>query len=305
MERKVVVIVGPTFSGKTETGILVAEKIGGEIISADSRQVYKHLTIGTAKPAIEELNKVKHYFIDELEPDQEFNASKFELGALAKIEEIFLKGKIPIVAGGSGLYVKALIDGIMNTVETDLDYREKLYSEREKFGDEYLYNELMKVDPKSAQNMLPQNWKRVVRCLEVFHLTGKPIWEWQENFKRDVDLEFLQFGLDWPREILYKNIDGRVDKMLDAGLIDEVKNVLSMGFSKELYSLNTVGYKEIISFLNGELTLEHAIELIKRNTRRYAKKQLTWFRKDKRIQWIGINSKNDFQSAAERILAHF
>ncbi len=305
MERKVVVIVGPTCSGKTETGILVAEKIGGEIISADSRQVYKHLTIGTAKPAIEELNKVKHYFIDELEPDQEFNASKFELGALAKIEEIFLKGKIPIVAGGSGLYVKALIDGIMNTVETDLDYREKLYSEREKFGDEYLYNELMKVDPKSAQNMLPQNWKRVVRCLEVFHLTGKPIWEWQENFKRDVDLEFLQFGLDWPREILYKNIDGRVDKMLDAGLIDEVKNVLSMGFSKELYSLNTVGYKEIISFLNGELTLEHAIELIKRNTRRYAKKQLTWFRKDKRIQWIGINSKNDFQSAAERILAHF
>lgn len=305
MERKVIVIVGSTCSAKTETGILIAEKIGGEIISADSRQIYKHLTIGTAKPIKEELKRVKHHFIDELEPNEEFNASKFEIDALKKIDEMFLSGIVPIVVGGSGLYIRALIDGIMNTVETDLDYREKLYAEREKFGNEYLYDKLRKVDPASAESMLPQNWKRIIRCLEVFHLTGEPIWKWQKNFRREADIDFFQFGLDWPREILYKNIDDRVDKMIATGLIAEVKNLLAMGYSQKLYSLNTVGYKEIISFLNNEITIERAIELIKRNTRRYAKKQLTWFRKDERIDWIGMKSKVEIQEIARQVMAHF
>jgi tRNA dimethylallyltransferase len=305
MERKVIVIVGPTCSGKTETGTLVAENIGGEIISADSRQIYNHLTIGTAKPSDDELSRVKHHFINVLEPDIDYNASKFEIDSLKTIEDIFLKGKTPVVVGGSGLYVRALIDGIMNTVETNFNYREELYLMREKHGNDFLYEELKKVDPVSAESMLPQNWKRVIRCLEVFHLTGEPMWKWQEEFRREINFEFVEFGLNWPREILYKNIEDRVDQMIENGLIDEVKQILSLGYSKELYSLNTVGYKEIISFLSGEITLERAAELIKRNTRRYAKKQLTWFRKDDRVNWISVQSRNDLPNAVNHILNRF
>ncbi len=305
MERIVIVIAGPTCSGKTEVGIKAAEKIGGEIISADSRQVYKHLTIGTAKPSQEELLRVKHHFIDELEPDVDFNASKFEVEAIEKIQKIFAEGKTPIVVGGSGLYIRALVDGIMNSVDTDSEYREELYTLREKFGNEYLYNMLKKVDPKSADEMLPQNWKRVVRSLEVFHITGKPIWKHQEEFKRNINFEFIQYGLRWNRELLYQNINERVDKMIEYGLVKEVEEILKKNFSKELYSLNTVGYKEIISFLDGDISLERAVELIKRNTRRYAKKQLTWFNADSRINWLEIGSRADLEDAADKIAARF
>lgn len=305
MERIVIVIAGPTCSGKTEVGIKVAEKIGGEIISADSRQVYKHLTIGTAKPAPEELQRVKHHFIDELEPDVDFNASKFEVEAIEKIQKMFDEGKTPIVVGGSGLYIRALIDGIMNSVDTDAEYREELYALREKFGNEYLYDILKKVDPKSADEMLPQNWKRVVRSLEVFHITGEPIWKHQEEFKRNINFEFIQYGLRWDRELLYQNINERVDKMIELGLLKEVEDILKKNFSKELFSLNTVGYKEIISFLDGDISLERAVELIKRNTRRYAKKQLTWFNADSRINWLDIGSKADLEAAAGKIAARF
>ncbi len=301
MERIVIVIAGPTCSGKTEVAISLAKKINGEIISADSRQVFKHLTIGTAKPSKEQLQKVNHHFIDELEPDVEFNASKFEVEAIETIQKIFGKGKTPIVVGGSGLYIRALVDGIMNTVETDFDYRKELYEKREKFGNEFIYEQLKKVDPKSADEMLPQNWKRVIRALEVFHLTGEPIWKHQNEFERNLDFKFVQFGLNWERETLYKNIDARVARMIEQGLENEVKEILAMGFSKELYSLNTVGYKEIISFLNDEISLERAVELIKRNTRRYAKKQFTWFRRDERINWLNMDENSNPENVAEEI----
>lgn len=301
MERIVIVIAGPTCSGKTDVAISLAQKINGEIISADSRQIYKYLTIGTAKPSIEQLGKVKHHFIDELEPDVEFNASKFEVEAIEIIKKIFEKGKTPMVVGGSGLYIRALVDGIMNSVETDFDYRQELYEQREKFGNEFIYEQLKKVDPKSADEMLPQNWKRVVRALEVFHLTGEPIWKHQDEFERDLDFEFVQFGLRWERETLYKNIDSRVDKMIEHGLVNEVEGILGRGFTKELYSLNTVGYKEIISYLNNEISLEPAVELIKRNTRRYAKKQMTWFRRDERINWLNMNESPRLENVSEEI----
>lgn len=305
MERVVFVIAGPTCSGKTDVGISLAQKVNGEIISADSRQIYKYLTIGTSKPNKEQLEKVKHYFIDELEPNIEFNASKFELEAIQKINKIFDNGKTPIVVGGSGLYIRALVDGLMNTVETDLDYRKELYELREKFGNELLYEYLKKVDSKSAEEMLPQNWKRVIRSLEVFHLTGIPIWKHQENFNRKIDFEFLQFGLNWEREVLYQNINKRTDVMIENGLVEEVKNILSRGFSDKLYSLNTVGYQEMISFLNGGFDFERAIELIKRNTRRYAKKQMTWFRADSRINWLELKQKSDFEKVAYEIANRF
>jgi tRNA dimethylallyltransferase len=301
MERIIIALVGPTCSGKTSVGISLAKNLGSEIISADSRQIYKRLSIGTAKPSADELAIVKHHFIDLIEPDVEYNVSRFETEALAEIDRIISAGKIPIVVGGSGLYIRALIDGLFNTVDTDEDYREELKTKREKFGNEFIYEELKKVDPLSVERMLPQNWKRVMRALEVFHITGVPISKFQQEYKRETPHSFIQFGLEWEREILYRNIEKRVDEMIENGLVEEVKNILSAGFSNQLNALNTVGYKEIISFLNNEIALERAVELIKRNTRRYAKRQMTWFRKDERIKWMHVDSKNDFDKISGQI----
>lgn len=302
MEGRVIVIIGPTCSGKTKLSLKLAEKLNSEIISADSRQIYKLLDIGTAKPTEDELAEIKHYFIDKLKPDESFNVSKYEVEALRIINELHQKEKIPIVVGGSGLYIKAVIDGIFNEVDTDEDYRQQLLAEREKFGNEYLYEKLIAVDKVSADTMLPQNWKRVIRALEVFHLTGEPIWKFHAEHKREVDIKFLQFGLDWERELLYENINNRVDEMISAGLVDEVKSILAEGYSSNLNSLNTVGYKEIIAYLNEEYDLDRAVELIKRNTRRYAKRQMTWFRKDERINWFKIDQEKDLEKIADTII---
>lgn len=305
MERRVIVIIGPTCSGKTKLSLKLAEKLNSKIISADSRQIYKLLNIGTAKPTEDELAKVKHYFIDMLNPDEAFNVSKYEEGSLRVINELHQKDKIPVVVGGSGLYIKSLIDGIFNEVDTDEEFRRELLIEREKFGNEYLYEKLIAVDKISADTMLPQNWKRVIRALEVYHLTGEPIWKFHKEHKREIEIDFLQFGLNWERELLYNNINNRVDKMISAGLVDEVKSVLDKGFSPELNSLNTVGYKEIIAYLEEEFCLDRAVELIKRNTRRYAKRQMTWFRKDERIKWFEIEKEKDLDKIADIIIEGF
>ena len=302
MERKVIVIVGPTYSGKTKVGISLAQKLQSEIISADSRQIYKKLTVGTAKPTQDELRTIKHHFIDFLEPDETYNISRFETDSLKVIDELISQGKIPIVVGGSGLYIKALTEGIFNSVDSDDEYRAELKELREKFGNEYLYGELKKVDPQSVAGMLPQNWKRVMRALEVFHLTGEPIWKFQENYERKTDYNFILFGLNWDRNILYANIERRVDEMIENGLVNEVKNILSLGYSKNINSLNTVGYKEIISYLDNEITLERAIELIKRNTRRYAKRQMTWFRKTENIKWLTCDESSSPEQLTSQII---
>ncbi len=300
---KVIVIAGPTCSGKTDLAISLAGKIPSEIISADSRQVYKYLTIGTAKPTEKELQKVKHHFVDFLNPDENYNVSKFEKDVLKQIGQIIDNKRTPIIVGGSGLYIRAIVDGIFDVVDTDEKYRMELMNYRKKFGNEFLYEELKKVDPESAKNLIPQNWKRIIRALEVYKLAGKPIWKLQQEYKRETNLQFFQYGLNWERKILYKNIELRVDKMIKSGLVDEVKNILKLGYSKDINALNTVGYKEIIEYLEGKTTLERAIELIKRNTRRYAKRQLTWFKKDKRIKWFDINKKNDLKKITESIAA--
>jgi tRNA dimethylallyltransferase len=205
--------------------------------------------------------------------------------------------------GGSGLYIKSLIDGIFNTVDIDEELREKLMHQRKIHGNEYLYNKLKEVDPVSASRMLPQNYKRIIRAIEVHYLTGKPIWMLQKEYKREINFEFKQYGLNWKRKVLYENIEKRVDEMIESGLVEELKDVLEKGFDKKLNALNTVGYKEIISYLDGEISLERAKELIKRNTRRFAKRQLTWFNKDERINWINIEKPEDLNSAADIILS--
>ncbi len=286
MERKVIVIVGPTCSGKTTAAIELANILNTEIISADSRQIFKYLNIGTAKPTPQELKKIKHHFIDQLNPDENFNVSIFESKSLEIINSLHSQNKIPIVVGGSGLYIKALVEGIFDDVDIDEDYRNELKFKREKFGNQSLYEDLIKVDPESASKMLPQNWKRVMRALEVYHLTGFPIGKFHKEHKRITEKVFFQFGLEWDRDLLYKNINNRVDRMYKDGLIDEVKNILNMGYNKNINALNTVGYKEIISYLEGAISEERAIELIKRNTRHFAKRQMTWFRKNREIEWI-------------------
>jgi len=300
----VIVIVGPTCSGKTNLSLKLANLIPSEIISADSRQIYKFLDIGTAKPSKDELEKVPHNLIDILDPSENYDASMFEKDAKKNIEKIFYVNKTPIIVGGSGLYIKALIDGIFDTADKDEEYRKELLQKRKEFGNEFLFDELKKVDPESAEKMLPQNWKRVMRALEVYHSTGEQIWKHHQKQSTQKEKKYLfkQFGLNWGRNILYENINIRVDEMIEKGFVEEVKNILESGYEINLNSLNTVGYKEIIEHLEGNLTLERAIELIKRNTRHYAKRQLTWFRKDKRIRWFDITDFNEFDQIAKRIV---
>jgi tRNA dimethylallyltransferase len=296
--QRVIVITGPTCSGKSYLGLKLAQLVSGEIISADSRQIYKQLNIGTAKPTPDELKKIKHHFIDILNPDEDYDANKFSIDAENVIDDIHKRKKTAIVAGGSGLYVKALIDGIVESADKDENLRKELLDKKEKYGNEFLYNELKKVDPISAEKMLPQNWKRVIRALEVFYLTGKPIWQHHSSQNKNSKFSFYQIGLNWDREVLYTRIEERIDKMIEDGLVDEVNSILNDGYDKNLNSLNTVGYKEIISYLDKEITLSRAIELIKRNTRRYAKRQLTWFRTDDRIKWFNVSSPDDINDLA-------
>jgi len=302
LERSIIVIAGPTCSGKTKVGIQLAKELNTEIISADSRQIYQYLNIGTAKPTLNQLKEIKHHFINELNPDDEYDVSKFETEARVRIKKIINKNNIPIVVGGSGLYIKALIEGIVETPEKDNEFRKILEKEREKYGNKFIHNKLKKIDPLGAEKIHPSYWKRVVRALEVIHLTGKTITQIHNEHTKQNKYNFDKYILNWDREVLYKNIDLRVEKMFEDGLVEEVENLLNKGFSKHLNSLNTVGYKETISYLENEITLERAIELIKRNTRRYAKRQLTWFRKDKNAKWINIENKNKLNKIKDMIL---
>jgi tRNA dimethylallyltransferase len=227
--------------------------------------------------------------------------SDFEKQADEVIENLFSRSLIPIVVGGSGLYIKALVDGIFDTVDKDFEYREKLLNYKNQFGNEYTYSLLKKTDPVSADKMLPQNWKRVMRALEVYHLSGEPIWKHHQRQKKEKNYNITQIGLNWERKNLYKNINERVDNMLEGGLLKEVEGLLADGYNKEINSLNTVGYKEIISFLNDEISIERAIELIKRNTRRYAKRQMTWFRKDDRIEWFDLDEQSELENISKKL----
>ncbi len=302
METRVIVIVGPTCSGKTLLSLNLALKLQSEIISADSRQVYKFLDIGTAKPSSEQLNLVRHHFISSILPNEQFNASRFSEEAEIIIRSLIKREKIPIVVGGSGLYIKALIDGIITEVETDEKFRAELYELRKIKGNEFLYERLKEIDPESASKMLPQNWKRVIRALEVYHLSGKPLSYFYSNQKKKNEFDYLQYGLEWKRSELYQNINLRVDNMIKNGFVEEVKNILAEGYDKNLNSLNTVGYKEIISFLENKISLDEAISKIKKNTRNYAKRQLTWFKNDKRIRWIPISSIDEIEKISVEIL---
>ena len=286
MKPKVVVIVGPTASGKTAVSIELAKKINGEIISADSMQIYKYMDIGTAKPTLDEMQGIKHYMLDVVMPDETFNVAKYKSMAESAIEEILKKGKVPIIVGGTGLYGKTLVDGIeFADVPGDEEYRNELIEKGYREGAMSIYKELEKVDSESAKKIDPNNIRRVARALEIYKVTGKTKTQLDIESRKEVKYDYRLFGMEWDRETLYNRIDLRVDKMIEAGLIDEVRNVTEK-FKISNTAVQGLGYKEVIEFLNGNISYEEMIEKLKLETRHYAKRQLTWFRRDKRIKWI-------------------
>ncbi|HXG38263.1 MAG TPA: tRNA (adenosine(37)-N6)-dimethylallyltransferase MiaA [Bacteroidota bacterium] len=302
---RVLALVGPTASGKTPLSCLLAEQLNGEIISADSRQVYKHLDIGTAKPSREQLKQIKHHFIDILEPTEEYSAGQYGKEALSTVKRILQRGRFPILVGGSGLYIRAVIDGLFEGPGKDPEVRFQLEQRLREEGAEALLEQLKKVDPQSATMMSPSKPRRILRALEVYYITGKPLSKFHAEQQRQSDIEFVQFGLHWDRKELYKRINERVDRMMQHGFLDEVRGLKKMGLSSSLNALNTVGYKELFEYLDGKLRLDEAVELIKRNTRRFAKRQLTWFRADKRIRWIAMSTQRDFEAIAKQIREQF
>ena len=298
--KKVIFLVGPTATGKTRVAVELAGKINAEIISCDSMQIYKGMDIITSKPQIFLRKKIKHYLIGTVQPEKEYNVSRYRLEALKKIKEIVKKGKTPLFCGGTGLYVAILIDGIFNAGAQNAALRKKLYRQLKKYGKDYLYRKLKRFDHKAAGKIHPNDVKRIVRALEVFETTGKPISALQkkrEGLSKYYDVKI--FCLDMDRSSLYKRIDERVDKMFKAGLLKEVKGLLKKKLSKT--SRYAIGLSELQGYFAGRYDLEEAKRLIKRNTRHYAKRQLTWFRKDKRIEWIAIQDKDKPAKVAQRL----
>lgn len=303
--RKVLAVTGPTASGKSSVAVAVAEKINGEIISADSRQIYRHIPIAASYPSAEELNSVKHYFIGELELEEEFNAADFGRKARETAEIIFKKGKQPVIAGGSGLYLRSFTDGLFEDDSESGEIRKMLYEKLEIYGEEFLYRELEKIDRPSALKIPKGKIRRVIRALEVYYSTGKRISE-LHNEKPDIKFETVQFGLLLDRKYLYKRINDRTDEMLRNGLIDEVRILKEKGYDYRICnSLNTVGVKEVYRFLEGEYDYETMRGYIKQNSRRYAKRQMTWFRKDKRIIWINADELSTPEKTANEIIKIF
>ncbi len=292
MAQPFIILTGPTAVGKTSLSIKLAKAINGEIISADSMQVYKGMDIGTAKIKPEEMQGVPHYLIDILSPEEEFNVVKFKTLALEAMNKIYAKGKIPILVGGTGFYIQSVLYDIAFTENKESStesntYRYILEKRAEEEGGQVLHNELKKVDPKAAEAIHANNIKKVIRALEFFHETGTKISQHNETERQKTSpYNFIYFVLNQSRHILYERINLRIDQMLEEGLLEEVRNLKAHNYNRELVSMQGLGYKEILSYLEGEISLEEAIYILKRDTRHFAKRQLTWFRREKEVTWI-------------------
>ena len=287
-KNKMIILAGPTASGKTSVSINLAKRLGGEIISADSMQVYKYMDVGTAKISVEEMQGVKHHLIDVLDPKEDFNIVKFQNMVKCSIEEIVKNGHIPILVGGTGFYIQSIIYDIdFNNEDDNSSIRKELEEEYDTYGADFMHEKLKKIDIVSAQTIHKNNKKRVIRAIEYFLINNEPISshnEVQREKKSPYDYRF--FVLNPPRDILYERINKRVDIMLENGLVDEVKKLREMGLSKANISMQGIGYKEIIEYLDGEVSLETAIENIKQNTRHMAKRQVTWFKREKDVIYV-------------------
>jgi len=301
MKEPLIILTGPTAVGKTKASIALAKAVNGEIISADSIQVYKYMDIGSAKITKEEMQDVKHYLIDEIEPDEEFNVTVFQSLAKKYMDEIRAKGKVPIIVGGTGFYIQSVLYDINFTEhEGDTSYRDELYKLSAEKGAEYIHAMLRAVDPEYAATVHANNQKRVIRALEYFHETGQKMSAHnEEQRENESPYNFAYFVLNDDRKHLYDRIELRIDQMLDEGLVEEVKSLLDKGYNRELVSMQGLGYKEIAAYLEGEMTLDEAVYILKRDTRHFAKRQLTWFNREKEVIFL---NKQDFNYDEDCIL---
>ena len=301
MKQPLIILTGPTASGKTALSVELAKRIGGEIISADSMQVYRYMDVGSAKVTKEEMDGVHHHLIDVLDPQDAFNVVVFQNMAKRAMEKIYENGHIPIVAGGTGFYIQALLNDIDFTEnDGDMEYRQQLEELAASQGAEVLHERLRQVDPASAEAIHANNVKRVIRALEFYEKTGKRISEHnEEERKKESPYQFAYYVLNMERAKLYERIDQRVDKMLEDGLVAEVEKLKSMGCTRDMVSMQGLGYKEILDYLGGECSLDEAVYILKRDTRHFAKRQLTWFKREKEVTWVDQEA---FDFDRERIL---
>ena len=290
MESPLVCIVGPTAVGKTAISIQLAQRLNAEIVSLDSRQIYRQMDIGTAKPTIAEQQAVRHHIIDCANIDEPFTAADYQRLADAALAEIDGQGKRGLIVGGAGLYFRVLIDGLFEGPGADIAIRTRLQQEAKAHGATVLHERLRKCDPIAAERIHPNNLVRVIRALEVYELTGVPISSLQRQWgPTESRYRFRAFGLNMPREVLYQRIESRADQMIAAGLIEEVQKIIDAGYRRDCVAMQSFGYKEIVDYLDGKHNRDEAIALLKQNTRRFAKRQLTWFRQDSRIEWVDLS----------------
>lgn len=301
MNEPLVILTGPTAVGKTKLSIALAKVIGGEIISADSMQVYKHMDIGSAKIRPSQMQGVPHYLVDVLEPSEEFHVVRFQQMAKQAMEQIRSRGHIPILVGGTGFYIQAIVNDVDFTENEASPYRKELEALAEEKGASFLHEELQRIDPESAEAIHENNVKRMIRALEFYKMTGKKISEHnEEQRKRTSPYNFAYFVLNDDRAKLYARIEQRIDEMLEEGLVEEVTHLKEMGYRRGMVSMQGLGYKEILAYLDGECTLEEAIEILKRDTRHFAKRQITWFKREREVIWM---NKEDYAYDEDRILA--
>ncbi len=313
-KQPLLVIVGPTAVGKTAAAIEVAKRLQGEIISGDSAQIYKYMDIGTAKPSLSEQQGIPHYLLDLLMPDDEYSVALFQKWARRLITEIDNRDRLPMIVGGTGLYVNAVIyDYHLSDQPNDPEYRAELQKQAELKGKVYLHEQLKKIDPLAADRIHPNDLRRIIRALEVYHISGITITEQersgvqpasseaQDNQPRRSLYDLFMAGLSMDRRLLYKRIEQRVDIMMEQGLVEEVNELIKRGYSRSLVSMQALGYKEIAAYLAGECSLDDAVTMIKRDTRRFAKRQFTWFNRDKNIRWYDVTQYDSQQDLAEKI----
>ena len=302
-KKPLIVLTGPTAVGKTALSIQLARRIGGEIISADSMQVYRHMDIGTAKIRLEEMDGVPHHLIDILEPTEDFNVVRFQALARAAAEDIYGRGKIPIVAGGTGFYIQALLNDIDFTqIDENTQFREEMERLAAEQGAEVLHERLRAVDPESAEAIHANNVKRVIRALEYYEQTGEKISAHNEAERAKTSpYHFFYYVLNTDRTVLYERIEKRIDEMMEEGLVEEVRQLQAMGCRRDSVAMQGLGYKEILAYLNGEMSLETAVNILKRDTRHFAKRQLTWFRRERDVRFLYLP---EFDNDRERVLEH-
>ncbi|CAD7781893.1 MAG: tRNA dimethylallyltransferase [Candidatus Methanoperedenaceae archaeon GB37] len=303
MKEKIIILTGPTGVGKTALSLNLAQAFNAEIVNADSMQIYRYMDIGTAKPTLKERAIVPHHLIDIKYPDEDYDVSQFKADADRVIKDILTRGKQVLVVGGTMLYLKILIHGVFPAPPVDMALRQRLNQVAKERGREYLHQRLVQIDPEAARRIKPRDIVRLIRAIEVYELTGKPI-SWhqkQHHFMRE-DYKYLKICLYRPREVLYRHIENRVEQMFKHGLVEEVEKLLKMGYKTSLKPMQAIGYRHVIAYLEGKHSLEEAKSLIKRDTRRYAKRQLTWFRQEKNIAWYLPEEKERIKSAISQFL---